>query len=243
MPAILHGLRLARALNCHANMKARSWLAAAVVLPATLASAPRAHASDDAAGFGISLDGYVAPAWDNSVTDMTTTASKDRSRGLAGFATLGNFGPYALGVVVDGFPGIFGNGRLTVGGLAGWQPAAGTHRFQVLGELGAERFSDVGGNFFASPGTHETWLDYVGARLGTSDTFGGGRHFEVGAWLFLRKDLGQATVTNSSWGGDGNVTDYRLGGYTAGAALRLGVRFDQKHVPSALESPGGLAGL
>ena len=119
---------------------------------------------------------------------------------------------------------------MTVGGMAGWQPQAGTHRFQILGELGAERFSDVGGNFLASPSTHETWLQYVGARLGTSETFGAGGHFELGAWFFVRKDLGDATVSSTSdnfLGGESTTTQYHLGGYSAGAALRVGLRFDR----------------
>ncbi|HMF41347.1 MAG TPA: hypothetical protein VKQ32_11655 [Polyangia bacterium] len=208
-------------------------LAALVAAIGIVWLSPAARA-DEASGLGISLDGYAAPVWDDSVTSMTAGQAQDRSRGLVGVATLANLGPYAAGGVVDGFPGIFGGGRMTVGGMAGWQPRVGTHRFQVLGEIGAERFSDVGGNFFASPSVHETWLDYVGARLGTSETFSAAGHFELGAWFFVRKDLGQATVSNSSYGSEG-ATEYRLGGYSAGAALRVGLRFDQRRAPS--ESP------
>jgi len=217
-------------------MKFRRWFAAAVVLPALAATAPRARAGE-AEGFGVSVDGYVAPVWDDSVTSVTGNEAQRRSRGLAGFATLANLGELAGGGVVDGFPGIFGNGRLTVGGLAGWQPQAGSHRFQLLAELGAERFSDVGGNLLSAPGARDTWLPYLGARLGTSEVLGPGVPFELGVWMFVRKDIDQATVSEPT------VTDYRLGGYTAGAALRVGVRFDQKRVPSGLESPEGVAGI
>src|SRR5689334_16624704 len=193
---------------------------AALAAVALLAAAPRARA-DEAPALGLSLDGYVAPAYDDSVTATTPGASKRQSRGLVGFATLANVGDFAAGGVVDGFPGIFGDGRLTVGGMAGWQPEVGGRRYQVLGELGAERFSDVGGTFFGSPSVHETWLDYVGARLGTSESFGPGKHFELGAWLFVRKDLGEATVSNTNGnflGGEDTTAQYHLGGYTAGAA-------------------------
>ena len=84
-----------------------------------------------------------------------------------------NFDALALGAVVDGMPGIMGDGRVSLGGLAGWQPRIGSHRYQLLGELGAERFSDVGGTLLSSPSARETWLDYAGVRLGVTETFGG----------------------------------------------------------------------
>jgi hypothetical protein len=224
----------------------RQLVAAALATCAIVALGPGARA-DEVSGLGVSLDGYIAPVFDSSVTVMNGPQPQHRQRGLIGFATLANFGSFAAGGVVDGFPGILGNGRLTVGGVAGWQPAFGRHRYQVLGELGAERFTDVGGTLFHSPGTHETWLDYVGARLGTSETFGSGGHFQLGAWLFVRKDLGDAVVSSTGdfVGGDSTPTQYRLGGYTAGAALRIGLRLDQKR--STAEStdvePHEIAGI
>jgi hypothetical protein len=208
-------------------------IAAAATAALAIAALSPAARADESPAVGISLDGYVAPVWDSSVTNMSPGQSQDRSRGLVGLATVANVGSFAAGGVVDGFPGIFGNGRLTVGGMAGWQPQVGTHRFQVLGEIGAERFSDVGGNLLATPSTHETWLDYVGARLGSSETLGRNGHFQLGAWLFVRKDLGEATVSNSSLGSNG-ATDYLLGGYSAGAAFRVGFRVDQR--PAAIDS-------
>jgi hypothetical protein len=213
-------------------MKIIRLLAAGAVTALAIAALSPAARADEPSALGISLNAYVAPVWDDSVTNMNPGQTQQRSRGLVGFATVANIGPFAAGGVVDGFPGIFGDGRLTVGGLAGWQPQVGTRRFQVLGELGAERFSDIGGNFFNTPSTHETWLDYVGARLGTSETFGRNGHFELGAWLFVRKDLGEANVSNTSSGflgsGSAGTTDYLVGGYTAGAAFRVGFRFDER---------------
>ena len=188
------GFRLARPLNCRANMKARCWLAAAVVLPATLAAAPRAHAADDAAGFGSRWTATSRPPGTNSVTDMTTTASKDRSRGLAGFATLGNFGPNCARRRRRRLPGhlrqrpVDGGGpRLAAGGRDASIPGAGGAGRRALQRRGRQ--------FLRLAGDARDVADYLGARLGTSD-IGGGRPFELGAWLFLRKD-GQATVTNS----------------------------------------------
>ena len=114
-----------------------------------------------------------------------------------------------------------------------------THRYQLLGEIGQERFSDVGGNFFNTPSQHETWLGYVGARAGVTETLGHDGPFELGAWLFVRKDVGDATVTNTSssfpiLGGpsEETTTTYHVGGYSAGLAFRVGVRFDQKRPSS-----------
>ena len=189
--------------------------------------------------FGFSVDAYAAPTVDRSVTDQNTGEPYQRSRGMLGLATLLNWDELALGGVVDGMPGIFGDGRLSAGALVGWQPRVSTHRYQLLGEIGQERFSDVGGNLFSTPSQHDTWLSYVGARAGVSETFGRDGPFELGAWLFVRKDVGDATVTNTSssfpiLGGSAEetTTTYRVGGYSAGVAFRVGVRFDQKRSSS-----------
>jgi hypothetical protein len=236
--ADLRGLRLARALKCHANMRLRRQIrqilgTCAVTAVTVLATAASARA-DEPSRFGLSVDAYAAPVYDRSVINQQTHQPVDGSRETVGLATVLNFDTLALGGVVDGMPGILGNGRLAVGGIAGWQPRLGSHRYQLMGELGAERFGDVGGSLLGTPGARDTWLDYVGARLGTSETFGSGP-FELGAWLFVRKDLGEANVSGPSGnlpGGPDSTTDYRLGGYTAGVALRLGVRFDQKRAPA-----------
>jgi hypothetical protein len=220
-------------MKCHANMKIAYHLVAALALTAVTLAAPAARA-DDAPLFGFSVDAYAAPAWDRSITDQQTGQPRQGSRGMVGLATLLNWDGLALGGVVDGMPGIFGDGRVSAGALVGWQPRLGSQRYQLLGEMGQERFSEVGGNLLGTPNTKETWLGYVGARLGMSETFGSDGPFELGAWLFVRKDINDATVTNTAGnflGGDETTTEYRLGGYSAGVALRLGVRFDQKRPP------------
>jgi hypothetical protein len=213
---------------CHANMNITTYLAGAAVAAAVGLAAPAARAADGPL-VGFSVDGYVAPTWDRSVTDMQTGQPHQPSRSAVGVATLLNLDQLAFGAVVDGMPGIFGDGRVSMGGVFGWQPRSGRDRYQVLGEVGEERFSDTGGTFLSSPGG-ETTLGYVGARLGVTHTFGVEGPFELGVWAFVRKDIGEAIVTNvnGNLGGEETVTRYHLGGYSGGISLRVGLRFDQK---------------
>jgi len=215
---------------CHANMKIAKHLAGAALAAAVGLAAPAARAAD-APILGLSVDGYVAPTWDRSVTDMQSGKPYQPSRSAVGVATLLNVDELIFGAIADGMPGIFGDGRLTMGGVFGWQPRSGSDRYQILGEMGEERFSDTGGNLFNTPSVDETTLAYVGARLGVTHTFGGGGPFELGVWAFVRKDIGEAVVTNTSGnflGGEDTVTQYRVGGYSGGVSLRVGLRFDQK---------------
>jgi hypothetical protein len=50
--------------------------------------------------------------------------------------------------------------------------------------------------------------------------------FEVGAWVFGRYDIGNATVTNVSEFLRETRTDYRLGGWMCGVALQGGLRLE-----------------
>ena len=125
-------------------MKIAYHFAAAFALTAVTVAAPAARA-DDPPLFGLSVDAYAAPTWDRSITDQQTGQPRQGSRGMVGVATLLNWDELALGGVVDGMPGIFGDGRVSAGALVGWQPRLGSHRYQVLGELGQERFSASAG--------------------------------------------------------------------------------------------------
>ena len=125
-----------------------------------------------------------------------------------------------------------GDGRVSLGGLAGWQPRIGSHRYQLLGELGAERFSDVGGTLLSSPSARETWLDYAGVRLGVTETFGGDGPFELGAWVFVRKDLGQADVSSTS----GNFLTRRGDHHVVSAGRLLGRRRAARRRPLRSEA-------
>src|SRR5438552_13435515 len=102
-------------------MKIVHHFAAALVLTTVMLAAPGARA-ELAPLFGFSVDGYAAPTLDRSVTDQQTGQPLQASRGMLGVATLLNWDELALGGVVDGMPGILGNGRIAVGALAGWQP-------------------------------------------------------------------------------------------------------------------------
>jgi hypothetical protein len=214
----------------HANVKIASFLAAAAVATTVGLTASAARAADGPL-LGVSVDGYVAPTWDRTVTDMQTGQPYNPTRSAAGLATLFNVDELVFGGVVDGMPGILGNGRLSMGGVFGWQPQSGNDRYQLLGEMGEERFTDVGGSLLTTPSVDGTTLGYVGARLGLTHTLTADSHFELGVWAFVRKDIGEATVSNTSsglGGGEDTITQYRLGGYSGGVALRVGLRFDQK---------------
>ena len=71
------------------------------------------------------MDAYAAPTLDRSITDQQTGQPRQATRGMVGVATLLNWDELALGGVVDGMPGIFGDGRMSMGALAGWQPRVG----------------------------------------------------------------------------------------------------------------------
>src|SRR5437763_8652208 len=115
---------MARRLYCRANMKIDHRFATAVAL-ATVTLASAGARGGEVSGFGIAVDGYMAPTWDHSVSDQQTGAPERASRGKIGVSTLISVDEFALGGVVDGMPGIFGEGRLTVGGVVGWQPRIG----------------------------------------------------------------------------------------------------------------------
>jgi hypothetical protein len=217
-------------------MKIVHHLGSALALTAAMLASSAARAAEGPA-LGLSVDGYLAPTWDHSVTYQDSGEPERGARGKFGVATLLNLDALAFGGVVDGSPGIIGEGRLTVGGVVGWQPHFGSHRYQLLGEMGQERFTDVGASFLSTTSPHETWLDYVGARLGVTEVLSSDGHFLLGAWLFVRKDLGETTVTTApaSLGlGDSPSTVYVVGGYSAGVAFRIGLRFDQKRATSEI---------
>ena len=146
---------------------------------------------------------------------------------LIGVTALGNIRSVALGGALDTTPGINGDGRLAMAVLLGFQPEVDSTRLQFLGEAGRHRFSDVGGNMMSHQVGPETWLPYLGVRLGVARTVPARGMFEVGAWLFGRHDIGEATVTNvGSVLGEETRTDYRVGGWMCGLALQVGLRLE-----------------
>jgi len=180
---------------------------------------------------GLSVDVQVAATVDRTVTYSDGGAPYRDTSGLLGLSAVGNLGELAIGGSIDGFPGMFGDGRMALGGLAGWQPKIGNLRIQILGEAGADRFSNVGGTLFSEQlGAKNSWLPYGAIRLGVMRSLPKDGHFEIGLWLFGRYDLGQKTVTSVTtgiFGGPTVYTDFQLGGFMAGLGFRIGLRFEK----------------
>jgi hypothetical protein len=198
----------------------------------SLASADQ---DDVARDKGISLSAWAGGAMDRSVTNVSGGAPLHPTAALVGITAVANVGELAVGAALDGFSGLFGEGRMAIAALGGWQPRDGRLRLQILGEVGAHRFSDVGGSLFAEQMGGPTWLPYGGVRVGTAWTFGERGHVEVGTNLFARYDLGSSTVTTIDSGFLGSPstrTDYNVGGFMAGLGIQVGVRFQTPRAPS-----------
>lgn len=214
-----------------------------ILLPVTAVSAliviPWTARAQGAMNGGLSVDVQVAATVDRSVTYSDDGAPYRDTSGLVGLSAVGNLGGLAMGGTVDGFPGIFGDGRMALGGLAGWQSKVGSLRIQILGEAGADRFSNVGGTLFSEQlGAKNSWLPYVGTRYGVTRCLPKDGHFEIGFWLFARYDLGQKTVTNVTTGilgGPEVFTNFQLGGFMAGLGFRVGLRFNQRPLVATSE--------
>jgi hypothetical protein len=179
---------------------------------------------------GVSVGAGLESFIDGSVTDAAGQRLHDESADLE-LGLLANVGDIAFGAAAGWTPDIFGDGRLLVGGRAGWQPTFGTTRVQLLVESGIHRFTDVGGGLFwsSTPGVVST--QYVGARLGLTRALVDGARFEYGLALFVRQDLDQQTVLRS--GGDflggpaPPPTELTVGGTMVGATLTLGFRLER----------------
>jgi len=200
--------------------------AAGLVVVGLLAVAAPARAREPA-DRGISMSAWAGAAVDRSVAAVGSGRSLHDGAPLIGVTALGNIRSVALGGALDTTPGINGDGRLSMAVLLGFQPEIDRTRLQVLGEAGRHRFSDVGGNMMAHQLGPETWLPYLGVRVGVARTVPARGLFEVGAWLFGRHDIGDATVTNvGSFLGEETRTDYRVGGWMCGLALQVGLRLE-----------------
>jgi len=200
--------------------------AAGLVVVGLLAVAAPARAREPA-DRGISMSAWAGAAVDRSVAAAGSGRPLHEGAPLVGVTALGNIRSVALGGALDATPGINGDGRLSMAVLLGFQPEVDSTRLQFLGEAGRHRFSDVGGSMMAHQVGPETWLPYLGVRLGVARTVPARGMFEVGAWLFGRYDIGEATVTNvGSFLGEEIRTDYRVGGWMCGLALQVGLRLE-----------------
>ena len=141
------------------------------------------------------MSAWAGAAVDRSVAAAGSGRPLHDGAPLIGVTALGNIRSVALGGALDTTPGINGDGRLAMAVLLGFQPEVDSTRLQFLGEAGRHRFLDVGDNICPTS-RPETWLPYLGVRLGVARTVPARGLFELGAWLFGRYDIGEATVTN-----------------------------------------------
>jgi hypothetical protein len=106
-----------------------------------------------------------------------------------------------------------------VSALLGYQQQMGRTRLHLFGEAGGHRFSGP-----------DVWLRFAGLRVGAARTVPAHGFVEVGASLFARYDLQQATATRvRNFMGEDGRTDYRLGGFMAGLTLQVGMRLESPH--------------
>jgi hypothetical protein len=200
--------------------------AAGLVVLAIVAAAPAARGGEPA-DRGISMSAWGGVAVDKSVSTVDSGRALRDGVPLVGATTVGNIGWLAMGGAVDATPGINGDGRMSMALMLGFQPEVEGTRLQFLGEAGRHRFSNVGGSVFGHQLGPDTWLPYLGVRLGVARTAPAHGPFEVGAWLFGRYDVGEAIVTNmSGLYSQETRTDYRLGGWMGGLALQVGLRLE-----------------
>ena len=154
---------------------------------------------------------------------------------VVGATGLARFGLFQAGGLVEGGTSIFSGSYVAVAaasGLAVRTPSG--FRLDLLGVAGDHHYTAVGAGLLTTdPGAHGD-TPFVGARLGLSYGFGvGATRFDVGAWGLVEDDLTRSTQTYSfaeqSWFGGGTfprTVTHTVGGYRAGAALRLGAAFD-----------------
>lgn len=199
--------------------------AAGLTVLALLAVAMPARAGEPA-DRGISMTAWAGAAVDRSVLYAGSSEPLHEGAPLVGAMALGNIRSLALGGAVDATPGSNGDGRLAASALLGYAPEVNRWRFRLLGEAGRHRFSDVGGNVLAHQVGPDTWLPYVGIRLGVARTVPAHGMFEVGASFFGRYDIGHVTVTNVSSLLEETRTDYRVGGWMCGLGLQIGIRLE-----------------
>jgi hypothetical protein len=205
------------------------WLFAIAAL-AMVAGGTRAARADEPADRGLSLSTAVGGALDRSVTAADSGRRVNEAAPVIGATGLGNIERLAIGGAVDATPGAFGNARLSLSALLGYQQQVGRTRFRALGEAGGHRFSDVGGTAFVMEPAQDTWLPFAGLRVGAARTIPSHGFVELGVWLFARHDLERTTVTHvSTLMGTETRTDYRLGGFMGGLTLEIGLRLESPH--------------
>jgi hypothetical protein len=156
----------------------------------------------------------------DAIRSTSVSATKDDlldgSYNVLGATAVLKMGLLELGAVYEGGLDYDRTKSLTVAGLLGPAVDAGPIRIELLGEVGGQRYSDIGGT------DRSTWLPYAGVRPGVSLRLPvlPVLRLVVGAWGFWRRDLTRETV-------DGLVpglpaASYRVGGDSYGVVGRVG---------------------
>jgi hypothetical protein len=197
----------------------------------------RAHARD-ATSSGVSVAVGLEQTLDGSVANASDAEGTAHRAGHLDANALGNVGDFAFGAAVAWVPNVLGDGRLVVGGRAGWQPTVGGTRFQLLGDAGLHRFTAVGAGLFSTTTPNVVDTPYLGLEVGMTRTFVRGGHLEGGLSLFVRQDLQTQTVLHQESGGFGFFgggdtpapppTELRVGGTMVGALLTFGFRLEKR---------------
>jgi hypothetical protein len=195
-----------------------------LLLASLLAGFAGAARADEPADRGLSLSAWAGGALDRSVitADGRPVNIEALSGGLTG---VGNIERVAIGGSVDTQPAVRGDGRLAVSALLGYHHQAGRARVSLLGEAGARRFS-LGSAADQQQLGPDPWLPFVGVRVGSTRTIPARGFVELGSWLFARLDLERTTVSMFR---EETRTDYRVGGFTAGLAVQVGLRLESPH--------------
>ncbi|GAC1546892.1 MAG: hypothetical protein NVS3B10_10810 [Polyangiales bacterium] len=148
---------------------------------------------------------------------------------LIGLALLARYGVIEGGVLHEGGSQLWGGSMVGTAGLVGVGFDPTPHlRLSLLGEAGRHAYDHVGGELFGQPGSSGE-MAYAGGRAGFQFAYGRDVRFTLGAWLFVRDDLGRHTETVRY--DDGFFTSHpqtatnTLGQWQTGAVLRLGVEW------------------
>jgi len=199
---------------------------AALVVGSGLAGTARAEEGVEKA---ISITAAYGSEMNDTVRATSGGFYQSNDGAMIGITGIVSVGPVAAGASAELAPSGNGIGSKTVGGLAGVRLPVRPHlRLLLLGEAGIRNFYDAPESLGDDPVTPgELSLPYVGGRVGLS--WLAFKHVDLGVMAFARTDIGEGTMVvqrSSLLGGPGTATTYDVGGFAAGVALQVGIRFD-----------------
>jgi hypothetical protein len=154
---------------------------------------------------------YDALQLDSATLDATSDDLLDGSYNAVGATGIVKLGLLELGLLYEGGLDYESTKTATIAPLLGLGVDAGPVRLELLGEVGAQRYSDIGGS------DESTWLPYAGVRPGVSLRIPvlPSLRLVLGAWGFARWDVDREDVS----AGD---AVYRVGGNSYGVVGRVG---------------------